>query len=725
MAGAALLVACVVAGCGLMRVQFTDDYRGIFRTDRNDFALLEEISAQFGSDESEVVVLAKHDDLFHPDVVAQMRTLTTTFQAIPGVESVQSPVTASGLPELLAKTDDPQMRASIREALEVHPLLRSVLISDDMDAALIVVRISEALDDLAHVEPVLGAIDTAIHESSVPGLSLTRAGVAFVRSEIVRSVQLDQAVFMSVGVVLGALIAIMAFRDMRLALLVAVAPVTAAAWIVGAMGWLGEPINVLNNVVPVLVMVIGMTDSVHFVREYRALTIEGRPDQHYAAVDAARSVSVPCALTTLTTMMGFSSLALAEFGVIRRFGLTCAGGLALSLVTVLTVTPLLAGWTPLGRIGRAARKPVSPRPPELVASLKRFSKLIVASSIVLVGLAVYAAWGLRPDFRYREFLREDSMARYGLAAVEAEFDGSYPVRIVVDWPKGADEQSVLAMIAAVEAAAGSWEFGGRPFSVLSLLRTVVGGNATVENLPEVGNLPADARDRFWNREARRAIVEMRVPELGAAELEPKLLELEETLAQVTHQLPGCEVTVNGLLPVTARTSLRMIGSLVKSLGVAAVFIFTTLAIATRSLRLGLVSILPNLLPLGAICLFLAFSGRPLQFTSVTVLTIVLGLAVDDTIHVLAWFQRLCRHGVDIETAIWKTYDSVGRSLVVTTALLVAGFGAVGLSRAPLMSLFGWLSAGALIVALITVFVLLPSLLRLVFARRLPAEISDP
>lgn len=187
------------------------------------------------------------------------------------------------------------------------------------------------------------------------------------------------------------------------------------------------------------------------------------------------------------------------------------------------------------------------------------------------------------------------------------------------------------------------------------------------------------------------------------------------MGRLEREHPGFTVRVSGLYPVSARTSLQMIRSLGASLTVAALLILATLAVATRSAKLGIVCVIPNLLPLGMVCLFLVASERPLQFTTVTVLAVVLGLAVDDTIHVLAGVRRAQKAGANIEAAVATTLESVGSSLVITTALLVAGFGAVGLSRAPLMSLFGWLVAGALLVALVADLLILPALLRVAFA----------
>lgn len=724
--GAILLALTLVALGGAFRVRFSDEYQEIFRTDHADFALLEEVADQFGGDENEVVVLLLGPDVLTRDGVAVLEGLSEGLASIPGLVTVDSPTTVSRLPALAAGAEDAADRAAARAAVAGHPLLMGRLIADGFGAALLAVRLDHGLRRLEDAQPVLAAIDDLLGAATTPGWTIERTGLPYVRSETVRSLQRDQWLFTTVGVLLGSLIAVAGFRDPRLALVTAVGPLVATIWTVGAMGLLGEPLNVMNNVTPVLVMVIGMTDSVHFVREFQRLrggAGEAWMAQRQAALEAVRRVAVPCTLTSVTTMLGFASLALADVAIVRRFGVVCAAGIGLSLVSVLLLGPLLAGWTALGRAPSGRYLPVPTAWLGFLSASRRHSPEIALASLVLIGCSIASVGWLAPDYRYRDYLPAGSAALRGLAAVESAFGGSFAVRAVVDWPEGAAEAEVLGVLDEVERAMAGGSIFGPPFSVLTPLRAVAGRATPVADLPSPAQIPAPLRDRFWRPERRRALVEARAPGLGAAALEPHFRSLEAAFVEVAQRHRGFAIRLNGLLPVSARTSLRMIGSLATSLAVAALLIAVTLCLAMRSVKLGLVSVVPNLLPLGAICLFLAASGRPLQFTTVSVLSIVLGLAVDDTIHMVAGFRRARRAGADVERAAAETVESVGGSLLLTTALLVSGFAAVGLSRAPLMSLFGGLASAALIVALVADLVVLPAWLRIVFAT--PDRPVDP
>lgn len=705
-----LALATLLTGAGLDRVWFSDDYREIFRTSSPAFELLEEIGEQFGSAEQEVVVLVEGDFTRLADVEA-LEALTAGLTAAEGVTGVESPTSESRLLRHLAGAQDAAQRERVLGALREHPLLSGLLISRDLDAALLAVTIDRGLKDLTAMEPALEAIEKPLAEAAEAGLKVHSTGLPLFRSEIIRSVQRDQVVFTSVGLLLGTVVLWLVFWDPRPMVLVGVGPLIGAVWTVGTLGWLGEPINVVNNVVPVLVLVIGMTDSVHLVREFQRAQREGA-DQGSAAREAIRRVGPACALTTLTTVAAFSSLALADFGIVQRFGLACAGGLVLTFLAVVTAVPLLAGHSPLGRPRRAASSSPSRgwRLAGILAVSGRRPRWLTVLAFGLVGLSGLAAARLTADYRYDEFLPESSRVVEGLRAVEAHFGGAFPLRVVVDWPEGAPAAGVLQVLESVEKTLVASPIAHSPTSLLLPLRTLVGSATPVADLPEPELIPAETRERFWRDDLRRALISARMPGLGARTLQPELNSLNAALASLERDHAGFSFSLNGLLPVSARTSLRMIDALAMSLAIACVVIFVAISLALRSLRLGLVTLPVNLLPLGAICLFLVAASRPLQFTNVTLLTVVLGIAVDDSIHFVMAFRRKRTAGATAGQAIANALDTVGVSLVITTCLLFAGFGAVWLSEAPQMSFFGGLACLALLAALLADLLLLPALL---------------
>jgi predicted RND superfamily exporter protein len=160
-----------------------------------------------------------------------------------------------------------------------------------------------------------------------------------------------------------------------------------------------------------------------------------------------------------------------------------------------------------------------------------------------------------------------------------------------------------------------------------------------------------------------------------------------------------------------RELYRIVTDLVLSLGSAAIVIFAVLAIAYRSLRIGLISVVPNLMPLVAAASWMAVTGQPLEIVSVCCFTICLGIAVDDTIHFLSRYQEERRQSQSIDQAIERAFQGVGTGMVMTTAVLVAGFASVTFSETRDYRVFGSLGVITLLTALICDLFLLPGLLK--------------
>lgn len=156
----------------------------------------------------------------------------------------------------------------------------------------------------------------------------------------------------------------------------------------------------------------------------------------------------------------------------------------------------------------------------------------------------------------------------------------------------------------------------------------------------------------------------------------------------------------------------MIGDLAASLASAAVIIFAVMALSFRSLRLGVISVLPNVLPLSLVGAALVIAGESLQIITVIVFSICLGLGVDNTIHLVNRFRSEAEADGDIPAAVRRSIRAVGWAIVTATLVLITGFAGIVLSRIPSLRMFGALSCVALLASIGSSLVLLPALLML-------------
>jgi hypothetical protein len=416
-------------------------------------------------------------------------------------------------------------------------------------------------------------------------------------------------------------------------------------------------------------------------------------------------VGAACGLTSIVTAIGFASLAVARIEAVRSFGIAAAIGALASFLAVTLLTPLIAA-TPfcsglrLGRSSRHAGRLAN----VLTAISVRHARPLAALACVATVMLGLAGSGLDADNRIVDSLPAGAAASQALARVDAEFGGTMGVDVVVEWPPDVDwrDPRVLDALRRAEAVVAGEAGVARPIS----LATIAG-----DMPPRVRRrlAAADVAD-LVSPDARMALVRARVADLGSRRLEGIYGRIDDGLAGLEQDLPGWRFRLAGMSVVSARNIRQLVRDLGSSLVVEVLVIGCILAIAFRSPLAGLVSLIPNVFPLAVIATLLMLTGRSLDPATVIVFNVCLGLAVDDTVHVLAALTRNRREGVSIATSVRRAVAETGNAVVIGGMVLLVGFAAVTASSVPSLAGFGLLACAAVAAATVAELVFLPALL---------------
>ena len=223
---------------------------------------------------------------------------------------------------------------------------------------------------------------------------------------------------------------------------------------------------------------------------------------------------------------------------------------------------------------------------------------------------------------------------------------------------------------------------------------------------------------------RVAEITVRIQDLGIAHYEPVFDRIKQRLDQLQTNYPGFEMTLTGDPVTRGRNLYRIVTDLASSLGTAAITIFVVMTLAYRSLRIGLITVVPNLFPLVVTACMMVLFGHPLEIASVCAFTVCLGIAVDDTIHFLTQYRsEVDRHG-DVEQSLRDAFQGVGSAMIITTFILIAGFGTVLTSDLPGQRYFATMAVSTIAAALVGDLVFLPALLA-TFSQKQCANSSTP
>ncbi|MHC5066850.1 MAG: efflux RND transporter permease subunit, partial [Planctomycetota bacterium] len=596
--------------------------------------------------------------------------------------------------------------------------LPGLSLGDDGDAVLLVVEPSDPQSSVGKLEPVYRQVEALGQETAAGGLlSVAVTGIPAMRCDLVRIQRAELPRFILAGAVIGLLVAAVIFRSGSAILVVAPVPLLAAFWSLGMMGLFGRTFDLMAIVITPLAMTIAMTSTIHLLCAIREGIEEGQ-----SPMDASRAglalEGPACLMASLTTMIAFASLALSDSPMLGRLGLTCAGVTALVFVSTVLWIPV-ATSTRLGRgIGRGGRKGrAEGRSGQLssvlVSLIGRRAGLLVVSSCGVLGICLVLLSGIKSDYRFSEFLPADQASTDALHRVDAHFGGSNRLYVMVEWPEGMHEEwpEVIDLLEAVTQLLGREEILGEPLSMVSAVGHVpereVAGRAPGPGV----TLPSEIRERLTNAEVRRTMLVVPVADEGSRVLLPMCERISGAFEQLRREHPGFDVQWTGRTYVHALMSGRMIDDLWRGLLAASAGIFLVVGLALRSGGLAVRSILPNVLPLAGVVALIAGTGGSLHYNGVLALTIGLGIAIDDSLHVLYRFKHeLQRNGGHRLAAIEASLQSVGLALITTTVVLVAGIGVLMACSLPMARHFALLIIEVLTLALLSDLVILPALL---------------
>ncbi|HKJ23787.1 MAG TPA: MMPL family transporter [Myxococcota bacterium] len=612
--------------------------------------------------------------------------------------------------------DGADAEATRRLLLET-PFYKRFLVSDSGDVAGLLVATEPGNDPKATRE-LVGAVERAVEPLEAAGFEVHLAGPP------VLNVALDEAsqreAQRSFPLCFGLSIALLAwlFRCPRTtAVAVACAGLTLLVTF-GAMGLAGVPLNMVTSVLPSLLFVLSLAGAIHVLRRFQAHRLEGL-DVEDALAASLDETARPCITAGVTTAFGFASLLTADMSPVRELGVFAALGIAVSVAMNLTLGCLLLMWM----------RPPAPDPARAFARPSALARVpfrhptavLVGSGVVAVA-ALVGMGRIRIDSNPLAFLPHDARVVRDYESVARELTGYYALEVMVDVPGGWQRPEAWTELARIEDVLARQPGVARVVSPLDLLRQLRHWQSGSEGAGDDWGLPPDeATARALLRdygflvdtegfplvadEGRVVRVAALVNVMPSSEFAP----IERAARDAVRELPPpFSGAVTGIVPRLVEAQLGLVRTQLRSFGLAFVTIFACLWLGLRSWRLAWLSVPPNLLPIGVALAAMGAAGIALDAATVMMASVALGIAVDDTVHVLSAYGE--EHAREPEGAVERAMERVGPAMVTTTAAACIGFLALRLSDFLPIRWFGLLSALAVAVALLADAWLVPAFL---------------
>lgn len=694
------------------------------RTKRSPTKKLPNVSP-FRLSRSDVVLVVDGADFFNVEATRALRKVVANLEALEQVAQVTwmdrvPPLNMFGLPEpILPRSEaSPQRFAAAKKKAMNHPLIGGQLLSEDGKTLLMLVALNfhHVMDDSEATTLLRETAETALQEFPDVDLKFMVTGQVPAALAAIAAHEANQLKYQLIGYGMILLMTLILFRGIRAVLIVAIAPILGVFWTLGMINYMEFRHNPLIDVIlPVLISLVGLTDGVHLMVQIRKLRAAGMSEKD-AARTGIQQVGMACFLTSLTTAIGFGSLMMADSEWVQQFGKCSVVGVLLTFISVVTVIPLLCS-TWLGRkIHIGIENSLIDRNLNRItviidAVLKRRS-LISAAAIVTTLTLFAVSMTLKPDQRQSDGLPEKAEATIALHHMDKAFGGLEFSRVEVQWNDSvsSDEPEVLTVISKVDDLLRAEELLGRPLSIRNLIDAQPGSGPAEERMSMMELLPPPLKRAFFTPERSEARVQFRVQDLGIAAYGPVFERIESGLAEIKTVHPAFDFELRGDAVWRWQNLYQIVVDLAKSLGTASVIIFLVLSLVYRSLRLGLISLIPNFFPLVLTGAYLAVMGYNLEIVMVCNFTVCLGIAVDDTIHFLTRYLEEDELSDCRDEAIRKAFTGVGTALIMTTTVLVAGFATVIFSESRDHKIFATMGALTIGSALFGDLIFLPALL---------------
>ncbi|EPS5697277.1 efflux RND transporter permease subunit [Vibrio vulnificus] len=733
------LMAIVATAMGAKNLYFRGDYNIFFDGSNAQLQAFDEIQTTFAKTDNIALVLApKSGDVFDQRTLTQIQEMTEQAWQVPYSSRVDSlanyqhteAVDDDLLVEDLLYQSYPltaERIAKVRAVAMSEPLLVNALVSEKGDVAVINITMQmPGVDETAEVNEVVAYVEQMLshYRAEYPDVTIYKAGIIAMNHSFAMAAQNDSATLVPTMLLVILVFLTLMLRSFLSVLATLVVIIGAIVATLGIVGWAGMFLHVASVNVPTLIMTLAVADCVHVIASMRHFMRQGMPKSQ--AIHRSVTLNfVPIIITSVTTAIGFLMMNMSDSPVLRDFGNLSALGVMIACVLSVSLLPALLNLLPVRFSAKQAAKSsdIMDKLADLV--VHRRNVLLPLSIVVIAGSAALIPYNKVNDESVKYF---DTSSEFRQAAdfMEQRIGGMTTMSIAIKThqSQGIASPEFLEVLGEFTRWLREQPETDHVASLSDIYKrlnkNMHGDDSAYYALPAERELAAqylllyemslpfglDLNNQV-NVDKSSVKLQLTVKNLGSVEL----VALEERIYQwFASHAPRYQVVASSPSLMFAHIGETNMASMLSTLPITLILISALMIFALRSWRLGVISLVPNIAPAVIGFGLWALISSEINLGLSVVVTLTLGIVVDDAVHFLAKYQHARKEGQNAEQAVRYAFHTVGRALWITTVVLVAGFSVLAMSQFRLNSDMGQLSAIVIFVALVIDFVLLPSLL---------------
>ena len=701
----------------------------------------------FGEEGNLIVVGVEDPDFFQLNHFKRWQKLVNNLNQIDGVENLLSVSNSYNLkkntdkrifeienifPDQFTSQEQLDSLASVFHSL---PFYRGLLYNAETNVYLLAITVNKDKMKSKQREKLVLAIKKSCDTfSEDTELTLHYSGLPYIR--VINSIRIKNEIYLfsALALLLCIITLFLFFRSFKAVLFPVLIVITGVIWALGTITLFGFKITLLTGMIPSLLIVIGIPNSIYMLNKYHH---EFR--SHGNNIKALQRVIIKIGnatfLTNLTTASGFATFVITNSEILKEFGIIAALNILTLFILSLLLIPILFSFAkpPAQRhIQHLESKFFQNVIDHLISISQNYRKLVYASAIAILLLGFYGISLIKSSGYMVDDIPESDIIYKDLKFFEKQIDGLMPLEIIIDTkkPNGVMNLNNFKRIEHLEKKLENYDELSSSLSLLNILKfskqAFYNGKEQYYSLPsnqeknfilayatkssEDEAAGVNALHSFLDSTKQTTRISIRMHDVGTKRMEELYNDFKQEVDSVFPP-EKYNVTVTGSSVTFFKGTQYLVKNLFSSLTLAIILISGFMAIMFYSWRMVLTSLIPNIIPLIFTAAIMGFVDIPIKASTILVFSIAFGISVDNTIHFLAKYrQELTATGWDIQRSVELALRETGVSMIYTFVVLFFGFGVYSVSQFGGTAALGILVSLTLLTAITSNLILLPSLL---------------
>ncbi|MDQ6951298.1 MAG: efflux RND transporter permease subunit [Mariprofundales bacterium] len=746
-----IILITVLCGIGLPSLEIDSGFSSLISSTNPDKPAYDKLVREFGTD-SRTLVYVHDPALWSADKLAALQHLHDRLSHIAGVDhiddlftvrNIRADNTANGSGVTSGHLIDhlPTQQANIatiRQHALANPLFVGNIISRDGLTTALILSIDAQADHTSDAA-VNQAINRALEPARANFQRLFQVGESRINAELRQLLLGDMGLLAPLSALILVVVVLLMLRSITGALIPLITTALSLSWTLGIMGWFHLPLNILCAMLPSLIIVIGSTEDTHMVAGYlRALRSDTPHPRLAAAKVMVHELGVPILLTIATTFIGFASNIFTGMGLIREFAIASSIAIAANGIITMMLVPVIL--SAIGSKKSAIHQDASAHHglPGIMVRMfqhanQHYPRLLLLAAALLSGVFLWQAMNLKVTNDPMSYFQQDNPIIAQSTLIHHDLSGMSMFYVSLESKRQLAFQKPENLEKLVEiqqfiAQQGVFDRSTSLADYLMLVnRAFHHGEQRFYHIPKSQALTAQYLMTLHRNTLRpvvsydfkRAIIVVRHNITDSSTLNSYVAELRQAAVSIAG--PSLHVRLLGEGLMINGAAEHLISGQIKSFSVLLIAIFLLMSMMFTSFKGGVIALIPNVIPIILMFGIMGMLGIPLNPGTAMVAVIAMGIAIDNTIHLLARYNDLSRNAASFTDAVRQTVAEEAAPMVTSTLALALGFAVLLKSDFAIIAQFGALAAATMLFALFTNLLITPivmSRIRLVSLHRM-------